>query len=186
MGILLGFAPFIVFALLTGLSIHLALWTALAASFVIGIRDFAQTRILRLLDMGSIALFGLLALYTAFIEESMSVQAVRLVVDGGLMTIALASILVGNPFTLDYAREQVPEKVWRAPLFLRTNYVLSGVWVLAFGAMTAADAAATFSKDFPLALDIAASLAALAVAVVFTTRYPAYVRARVGRSEALR
>ncbi|HUO94574.1 MAG TPA: hypothetical protein VMU22_16730 [Rhizomicrobium sp.] len=186
MGILLGFAPFIVFALLTGLSVHLALWAALAASFVIGIRDFAQTRILRVLDMGSVALFGLLALYTGFIEDSLSVQAVRLVVDGGLMTIALVSILIGNPFTLDYAREQVPEEFWRAPLFLRTNYVVAGVWVIAFGAMTAADAAATFSTHFPVALDIAASLATLALAVVFTTRYPAYVQARAGRSEMLR
>ena len=178
MGILLGFAPFIVFALLTELSVDLALWAALAAAFVIGIRDFAQTRLLRVLDVGSIFLFGVLALYTGFIQPSLSIQAVRLVVDGGLMIIALVSILIGSPFTLDYAREQVPEEFWHTPLFLRTNYIITGVWVLAFGAMTAADAAATFSAHFPLALDVAASLAALALAVVFTSRYPAYVRAR--------
>jgi hypothetical protein len=186
MGILLGFAPFIVFALLTGLSVDLALWAALAAAFVIGIRDFAQTRILRVLDMGSVFLFGLLALYTGFIQPSLSVPAVRLAVDGGLMTIALASILIGNPFTLDYAREEVPEEFWRAPLFLRTNYIIAGVWVLAFAAMTAADAAATFSARFSPTLDIAASLAALAIAVVFTTRYPAHVKARAGLSRSTR
>jgi hypothetical protein len=178
MGILLGFAPFIVFALLTELSVDLALWAALAAAFVIGIRDFAQTRLLRVLDVGSIFLFGVLALYTGFIQPSLSIQAVRLVVDGGLMIIALVSMLIGSPFTLDYAREQVPEEFWHTPLFLRTNYIITGVWVLAFGAMTAADAAATFSAHFPLALDVAASLAALALAVVFTSRYPAYVRGR--------
>ena len=178
MGILLGFAPFIVFALLTELSVDLALWAALAAAFVIGIRDFAQTRLLRVLDVGSIFLFGVLALYTGFIQPSLSIQAVRLVVDGGLMIIALVSMLIGSPFTLDYAREQVPEEFWHTPLFLRTNYIITGVWVLAFGAMTAADAAATFSAHFPLALDVATSLAALALAVVFTSRYPAYVRGR--------
>lgn len=182
MGILLGFAPFIVFALLTGLSVDLALWTALAAAFVIGIRDFARTRILRVLDMGGIFLFGLLALYTGFIQPSLPLPAVRLVVDGGLMMIALVSILIGSPFTLDYARDEVPEKLWRAPVFLRTNYIITGVWVLAFAAMTAADAAATFSARFSPALDIAASLAALTLAVVFTTRYPAHVRARAGLS----
>ena len=145
MGILLGFAPFIVFALLTGLSIDLALWAALASAFVIAIRDFAHTRLLRVLDMGSVALFGLLALYTGFIQPSLSIAGVRLIVDGGLMAIALVSILIGNPFTLDYAREQVPEEFWQTPLFLRTNYIIASVWVLAFGAMTAADAAATFS-----------------------------------------
>ena len=182
MGILLGFAPFIVFAILTGLSIDLALWAALASAFVIAIRDFAHTRLLRVLDMGSVALFGLLALYTGFIQPGLSVPGVRLIVDGGLMAIALVSILIGNPFTLDYAREQVPEEFWHTPLFLRTNYIIASVWVLAFGAMTAADAAATFSARFPLTLDITASLAALALAIVFTTRYPAYVRARSDRS----
>jgi hypothetical protein len=181
MGILLGFAPFIVFALLAGLSIDLALWAALASAFVIGIRDFAHTRLLRVLDMGSIVLFGLLALYTGFIQPSLSIPAIRLIVDGGLTVIALVSIVIGNPFTLDYAREQVPEEFWQTPLFLRTNYIIASVWVLAFGAMTAVDMAATFSARFPLTLDIAASLAALALAVIFTTRYPAYVRARATR-----
>jgi hypothetical protein len=182
MGILLGFAPFIVFALLTGISVDLALWSALSVAFVIGIRDFAQTRLLRVLDMGSVFLFGLLALYTGFVQPSLSIQAVRLVVDSGLMIIALVSILIGNPFTLDYAREQVPEELWEAPQFLRTNYIVASVWVLAFAAMTAADAAATFNANFPLPLDIAASLAALTLAVVFTARYPAHIRARAARS----
>jgi hypothetical protein len=175
MAILLGFAPFIAFALLTEISIDLALWTALAAAFVIGIRDFAQTRLLRVLDMGSIILFGLLALYTGFVQPSLSIQAVRLVVDSGFTAIALVSILIGNPFTLDYAREQAPEEFWETSLFLRTNYIVAGVWVLTFGAMSAADAAATFNANFPLALDIAASFAALTLAVVFTARYPAHV-----------
>jgi hypothetical protein len=182
MGILLGFAPFIVFAMLNGISVDLALWAALAAAFAIAIRDFAHTQLLRVLDVGSTALFGLLAVYAGFIQPGISVQAVRLVVDGGLLTIAFVSIVVGNPFTLQYAREQVPQELWRAPFFLRTNYILAGVWVLAFAAMTAADAAATFDKHFPLALDIASGLGALTLAVIFTARYPARLRARAARS----
>ena len=184
MGILLGFAPFIVFALLAGISVDLALWTALAAAFVNDMRDFARTRQFRILDVGSFALFGLLALYTGFIQPSLSIQAVRLVIDSGLMTMALVSIIVGNPFTLDYAREQVPREFWRAPLFLRSNYIVAAVWVAAFAAMTAADAVATFNTRFPLTLDMAANLAALALAVAFTVRYPARVRARVAAQSA--
>jgi len=184
MGILLGFAPFIVFALLAGISTDLALWAALAAAFAIGIRDFAQTRLLRILDVGSMVLFGMLALYTGFIQPSLSIQAVRLIVDGGLFSVALASLLVGNPFTLDYAREQVAREFWQAPLFLRANYIVSGAWTLAFAAMTAADAAATFNARFPLNLDVAAGFAALTLAVIFTARYPAHVRAQAARSAA--
>ena len=184
MGILMGFAPFILFALLTNISVSLALWVAFAAAFAIGIRDFAHTRILRVLDVGSTILFGLLALYAGFIQPSLSVQAVRLVVDCGLLLIAATSMTIRNPFTLQYAREQTPQEFWNTPVFIRTNYIITAVWTLAFLVTTAADATATFNKKFPLSLDIGVGLAALALAVIFTARYPVLVRARVQRTLA--
>ena len=184
MGILLGFAPFILFALLTNISVSLALWVAFAAAFAIGIRDFAHTRILRVLDVGSTILFGLLALYAGFIQPGLSVQAVRLVVDCGLLLIAATSMAIRNPFTLQYAREQTPQEFWNTPVFIRTNYIITAVWTLAFLVTTAADATATFNKKFPLSLDIGVGLAALALAVIFTARYPVLVRARVQRTLA--
>ena len=184
MGILMGFAPFILFALLTNISVSLALWVAFAAAFAIGIRDFAHTRILRVLDVGSTILFGLLALYAGFIQPSLSVQAVRLVVDCGLLLIAATSMAIRNPFTLQYAREQTPQEFWNTPVFIRTNYIITAVWTLAFLVTTAADATATFNKKFPLSLDIGVGLAALALAVIFTARYPVLVRARVQRTLA--
>jgi hypothetical protein len=191
MGLLLGFAPFIIFALLTGISVDLALWAALTAAFVLAIRDFAHTRLLRVLDLGSTALFGMLALYAGFIQPGLSIQAVRLVIDGGLLTIALSSIVAGNPFTLEYAREQVPQDMWDAPPFVRANYVITGVWAVAFAIMTSVDAAATFNKRFPLTIDVAVGLAVLTLAVVFTARYPIHARAqaahaRNGRSGRMR
>jgi hypothetical protein len=180
MGILLGFAPFIVFALLTSVSVSLALWAAFAAAFVNTIRDFVQSPTVRVLDAGSMTLFGLLALYAGFIQPGITIQAVRLVVDGGLLVIAIASLAIRTPFTLQYAKEQVPEELWTTPLFLRTNYVITGVWTAAFAVMTAADASATFHRMLPLSLDVAAGLAATAGAIVFTARYPVYVRSHAG------
>ena len=53
---LLGFAPFILFALLSRLSADLALWMAFAAAFVVTIRDFVERPALRLLDGVSLLL----------------------------------------------------------------------------------------------------------------------------------
>ncbi|HUJ02423.1 MAG TPA: hypothetical protein VLW75_02210, partial [Rhizomicrobium sp.] len=83
MGILLGFAPFILFALATSVSMSLALWLAFAAAFVNTIRDFVASPTVRVLDAGSMALFGSLALYFGFVDPSLSIEAVRLIVDGG-------------------------------------------------------------------------------------------------------
>ena len=62
MNLVVGFAPFILFTLLSRLSADLALWVAFAAAFVVTIRDFVESPSLRLLDAGSFILFALLAL----------------------------------------------------------------------------------------------------------------------------
>lgn len=173
MGILLGFTPFILFSLLTGLSVSLALWVAFAAAFAIGIRDFLRAKTVRLLDAVCLALFALLALYTGFIQPSLAVQAVRMIADAGLLLLAIISLAMRNPFTLQYSRDDAPEELWSTPAFVRANYRLAAVWSVAFAVMTAADACATFNKRFALSLDVAVGLAALALAIVFTVRYPA-------------
>ena len=69
---------------------------------------------------------------------------------------------------------------WNTPVFLRTNYVVTGVWVAALTLMTAADAAATLAARISVTMAAAGGLVALAVALTFSLRYPAYLRARSG------
>jgi hypothetical protein len=178
MNLVLGFVPFILFSVLMGLSPDVALWAAFAAAFTLGMRSFLDTRVLKTLDAGSTALFGLLALYKGFVQQSLSFGAVLLAVDGGLLAIMIASLLWHEPFTLQYAREQVAPEAWETPLFLRSNYVVTGVWVAALAIMTAADAAATLAVVISVAAAVAAGLVALAAALTFSLRYPAYLHNR--------
>jgi hypothetical protein len=173
MGILLGFAPFIVFALLTGVSVSLALWLAFAVAFAIGIRDFLHSKMIRMLDIGCLVLFALLAIYTGFIQPSLPVQAVRLIADIGLLLLALVSMARRNPFTTQYVRDELPERIWHTPQFSRTNYMVSAAWAVAFLIMSIADGLATFAHHLSFSLDVAIGLATLALAIVFTVRYPA-------------
>jgi hypothetical protein len=182
MGILLGFVPFIAFSLLTNLSVSLALWVAFGAAFVIAIRDFAHARLLRALDVVSTGLFGLLAIYAGFIQPSLSVQALRLIVDAALLIIALVSLVRRAPFTTEYAQDFAPRDTWDTPQFQRTNYLLAIVWAVALAVMTAGDAAATFNHSIPLSFDIAIGLAALGLAIVFTARYPSFAQAHADRT----
>ncbi len=178
MNLVLGFVPFILFAVLMGVSPDMALWVAFAAAFALGIRSFLDTRVLKTLDAGSTALFGVLALYKGFVQTSLPEGAVLLAVDGGLLVIMIASLLLHEPFTLQYAREQVAPDEWDSALFLRTNYVVTGVWVAALALMTLADAAATLASAISVTVATAAGLVALAAALTFSLRYPAYLRAR--------
>jgi hypothetical protein len=176
MNLVLGFVPFILFAVFMRLSDDLALWIAFAAAFALGMRTFLDTRVLKTLDAGNTALFGLLALYKGFIQPGLSFGILLLAVDGGLLAIMIASLLLHEPFTLQYAREQVSPEKWQTRAFLRTNYVVTGVWVAALSIMTVADAVATFTPKLSLTEAVAAGLVALAGALTFSLRYPSYVR----------
>ena len=181
MNLVLGFVPFILFAVLMGLSPDMALWIAFAAAFALGMRSFVDTRVLKTLDAGNTALFGLLALYKGFVQPSLSFGAVLLAVDGGVLAIIIASLLLHEPFTLQYAREQVAPEQWSSQVFLRANYVVSGVWLAALAIMTLADAVAILAGAITITEASAGGLVALAAALIFSLRYPAYLGSRGGQ-----
>lgn len=79
---------------------------------------------------------------------------------------------VGQPFTLQYARESVAPEYWDSPEFLRTNYVISAAWALAFVVLIAVDLVLLFTPAIPQHLGILATIAALVVAAKFTAAYP--------------
>jgi len=173
MNLVVGFAPFILFTILSRLSVDLALWVAFAAAFVVTIRDFMESPSLRLLDAGSFALFALLALGRGFLDPNLSLAAVRFIAALSLFLLLGLPLAQKRPFSVDYARLDEREAGWPPALFLRVNVLVSSAWVMAFAVMAAADGAVAFDAELPLYGSIAISVVALAAAVTFTLRYPA-------------
>ena len=183
MNILLAFAPFIVFALvdrLVGATEGLIAGTAVSAALLL--RDWATPgRSPKILEIGTVILFGALALYAVFGGPTWSIIGVRLCVDLGLLVIVLVSMALRQPFTLQYAREQVPAEFWNSPRFVRTNYVITAVWALAFVVLVIADLVLLYVPALPPRIGIVATVVALVAAVKFTSWYPE--RAKAGIAE---
>lgn len=179
MNLVVGFAPFILFTLLSRLSADLALWVAFAAAFVVTIRDFVESPSLRLLDVGSLTLFALLALVRGFLDPNLSLAGVRFIAALALFLMLAIPLAFKKPFSVDYARLDPKEAGWPPELFLRVNYRVSSIWVGAFALMALADGAVAFNSDLPLYASIAVSVLALACAVTFTLRYPALAARRL-------
>jgi len=178
MGILLGFAPFIAFA-----AIERAIGPAeglLAGALIAGvllIRDLmGRRRAPKVLDIGTAILFGALAIYAPVSHAQWSILGVRLCVDAGLLAIVLASMAIRRPFTLQYAREQASPEHRNSPAFIRTNYVITGAWAVAFLALVAADLVMIYLPEVPQHVGIWMTVIALVGAIKFTGFYPAYVR----------
>jgi hypothetical protein len=180
MGILLAFTPFIAFAAVDRLA---GSTEGLVAGAIVSVglllRDWITPgKHPKLLELGTVLLFGGLALYAILGGPTWSVIGVRLCVDAGLLLIVLVSMAVGRPFTLQYAREQVPAEFWNSPEFIRTNYVITAVWALAFAVMVVAELALLTVPGMPPRIGIAAIVLALIGAVKFTGWYPERVKAR--------
>lgn len=182
MQLLFGFAPFLLFVALSRLVpilAALAVNTALAALLVV--LDGKRGRF-RILDVGSLALFALLTAGGAVAPGAITLTTARLAVDGGLLAIVLASIIMKQPFTLAYAREEVPQERWDDPRFLSANMRISAVWALAFGLSLAINLAATAEPAVPIALRVAGEIAAFGAAILFTRWYPRHLRAKAAAS----
>jgi len=179
MSILLSLSPFGAFFVLMRLVSPLAgLVGAVAVSLLLCLRMARRGESLKILEVGSLVVFGALTAYTLLAAPAWTVATVRLAVDTGLLAIAVVSLAIGRPFTLQYARERVPEPVWALPVFHTTNRLITQVWAAAFAVLVAADAAAAYVEAIPIWVDVAASVAAFAAAVWFSRRYPAAVQRR--------
>lgn len=177
MDMLLSFSPFIVFALLAGrVPITAALFAAAGLSIALMLRQRLQQPrpSLKLLEIGTALLFGGLGAWVLATRGDWGIAEVRLAVDVGLLVIVLGSMAIGQPFTLQYAREQVPAEVAALPQFRRINYVLTGVWGLAFAVMAGADYAMARLSSVPVWVwvGILVTVGAIVGAVWFTRWYP--------------
>jgi hypothetical protein len=182
MGILLAFAPFITFAIIDRLfGATTGLLAGAAVSGALLLRDWLTPgRSPKVLEIGTVILFGGLALYAVLGGPTGSIIGVRLAVDTGLLLIVLISIAIRRPFTLQYAREQVSPEYWNRPEFFRTNSIITVVWALAFVVLVLADLVLLYEPDVPPRVGIVATILALIAAVKFTGWYPE----RVARNSA--
>jgi hypothetical protein len=175
MKILTAFAPFIAFAVvdrLVGPTEGLAVGAATSAILVA--RDLLSAqRSVKMLELATALLFaGLTAWSIVGHSAQSSVIGVRLSVDSGLLLIVLLSMALRRPFTMQYARESVPAEMWTNPAFIRANYVITGVWAIAFAVLVVTEAAMLYVPGMPQRAGVVAIVAAIYGAMKFTAWYP--------------
>ncbi|MEJ0090579.1 MAG: hypothetical protein WDM80_12665 [Limisphaerales bacterium] len=174
MNTLLAFAPFLVFALVDRLVSPVAgLTSGALIAAALAVRDaMSRNRKVKVLEVGTLILFGALAIYALFGKMPASIIWARLCVDAGLLLIVLVSMAVRCPFTLQYAREGNAETLWLEPEFIRVNYVITAVWAAAFAVMVAADLVMFYMPNVPIRIGIWTTIIAIYAAVKFTSWYP--------------
>ena len=185
MTIFLILAPFGAFALLmlvTSAQISLFASAAICLA-VIGI-DVYRGRSIKVLGAGCVVLFAGLGAYVTLVDPSLSHSAVKLTIDVGVLAISLLSLIIGKPFILQYALEEVDAETAKLPGFKKATYIITWAWTGAFILMISGNVLTIYVPGLPLWSGLAIAFAARNSAAFFTTWYPQYRKAKYGAPPA--
>lgn len=90
---------------------------------------------------------------------------------GVFAIVAWITLLIGAPFTLQYAREQAPVEIWDQPLFMRLNVILTEVFAVMFSVNSGLGALALATGHI-LVIGLLVPISLLGAAIVFSGKYP--------------
>lgn len=177
--IFIGFAPFILFALLVehfGVD-HVGM-AALAAGLVaVGLAGYEIVRggSVKILDWAGIGVFGVIAII-GFVGGH-GLQEWLAQYGANVSTLTLAAVMgvsaVTVPFTEQYARESVDPRYWGSPVFRAKNQAITWMWT---GSVAAIGVAGVVSNVLPatgalaIVLDWVVPVAAIVFAINQTKR----------------
>ncbi|BDB44634.1 MULTISPECIES: hypothetical protein [Mycobacterium] len=141
MGMLFGFAPWIVYWVLVG---NVPFATAVSIALLMAVCVFAVGRAggkpAQSLEIGGVATFAVLAVLAFSASDAFLARWIEPLSNAGIFLVTLVGVLIGKPFVREYAAAEQPADVVSTELFRRTTSILTWVWVAAFGGMTVASA----------------------------------------------
>ncbi|WP_193048010.1 hypothetical protein [Mycolicibacterium baixiangningiae] len=136
MGIVLGFAPWVVYWVLMGnvpflLAAVAALLVAVAA-LLLGPARHAPGRTL---DIGAAATFAVLTVLTLLVGDSFAERWLAPLSFAGIFLTALVGVLTKHPFVREFAAAGQPREIVDTDLFEQITGRLTWIWVGVFAAM---------------------------------------------------
>lgn len=127
-----SFLPWILFFAFAGGSqgqLEIAIALAVICSVVFEYKALKKRFVL---SWGTLVFFILIFIAVVLFKNYWIAKYIWLLSNGALAIIVWLSILLRKPFTIQYAKEQVPQDKWQHPLFYKINYLISGVWGITF------------------------------------------------------
>jgi hypothetical protein len=171
----MAFAPWIVFALLAGNSLYtvkIAIIASLAVAVILGYKDLRAGFIL---SWATFTFFIFLVITVVFMTNLWILEKMNVLVYVTLAAVTWIGIIIGRPFVMEYARQEVDESRWQDPRFIRVVRNMTGFWGVAFLADLGIAIYQTTNHDFMLKI---ALYLVMLIAMMFTLYYPRWVRAR--------
>lgn len=176
--IILGFLPWILYFVFLGTTRQQHETAILAALGATVILDFHEIRKGFVLVWGTLLFFiGLLATIW-LVAADWPEQHANLIANSALAFIAWFSLAINKPFTIQYAREQVPALYWPSPTFIRINQLITLVWAISFLIAVAMNVLQLYGITLGTVTDQIISYLPSIFAIWFTKFFPDWYKAQ--------
>lgn len=170
---LLGFLPWILFFIFCGnsiTSIEIATILALISHIWVNHRTIKKWFIL---DVGTLIFFVLFAFNVFFLKYSFITNNGYLLSNLVLALIAWISLIIGKPFTLQYANLTVPLEIKQSKLYISVNYILTFIWAFLITMMLLPNIVEFFiTLKYATEVNMAVSIILVVMGVVATDKFP--------------
>ena len=169
--ILLSFVPWIVYWVLCGMGNRLGVAIPFVVSLLLIIPQIHK-RDFNLMDVISLLYFGIATTTTFIFNLNTFVEKSGFLGYLTLFLMALFSLIIKQPYTLQVSKRDYPEIYWKDKSFLAINNIITGVWAIIF----MANAIIFLLLDIPFTIILSNVLIALGIvfSIVFPLKAPAY------------
>ncbi len=172
MGILLSLSPWVIMWVLGGpKTLGFAVWISLGIALAVS--GFGvYRRNIKILDIGTLVFFASIAVASLFVSKEWLSDWGIFMAGPALLLIVLVSIAIKQPFTIQYAKEQVPREVWEHPLFYSINVTIAWVWAAEFTLLSASNLVAIYISSPKIVFRLVIPVAGFVTAALFSRWYP--------------
>ena len=178
---LLGFMPWLLFLFLSGptlVSLERSIILCLLASVIF---NFGELRKGFILQWGTLFFFMACAVTVNFSHSLFVAKNMGIISNGFLACLIWGTIMIGRPFTLQYARVDLPKEQWGDPALIHSCRFIAIIWalLLTFSALVAYFKVLNPTR-YPDGFYFVISLGVMLGGTVFTSLYKKYKRNQRG------
>lgn len=169
--ILVSFVPWILYWVLCGMGSVIGIFTPLVISLFL-VTTQIRKREFNLMDLTSISYFSIATAGTFILGLNVFVKSSGFLGYLVLSFMALSSLAIKQPFTLQVAKRDYPEIYWKDPSFLAINNLITIVWAAIF--ISNAAIFLLLARPFTIALSNILTASGIIFSIVFPLKAPAY------------
>ena len=140
-GVLIGFAPWIVYWVLVG---NVPFETAVVVALAVAVAGLVLGRTKKVpgfsFEVGAVATFSVLTILTFVLSQAFMERWMQPLSNLGIFLVTLGGLLAGKPFVREFAASGRPDDVVNSDLFKKITKLLTWIWVAAFAGMTISSA----------------------------------------------